>query len=186
MSAVLRPTAQIKDGLGVDRTFTGWGVHAGFDVKPGWFGWAKDDFLIQGTGGIGIGRYLNSASTVELQTNYPDTATAGFNSKLQVHMVPAFGGEIGYQHWWADNLRSDINMGWMHQDIRSTMFNEVGGGVISYGGFNKELMNAHANLIWNPVSFVTVGVEYTWGHRVTVSNAKGDMNVIISKFGVSF
>jgi hypothetical protein len=29
-------------------------------------------------------------------------------------------------------------------------------------------------LIWSPVAFVDVGVEGAWGHRVVVSNLKGD------------
>src|SRR5579872_1287041 len=166
MSGVIRPGLQIKDGLGVDRTFAGWGIHAGFDVKPGWFGWAKDDTLMQATGGIGIGRYLNSGTQISIQTNYPALQTVG--AAVLVHPVPAFGGEIGYQHWWMDNLRSDINFGWSHQDLRS---NFAGAGTL-----NKELAAAHANLIWSPVSFVDVGVEYTWAHRVVVNNLKGDEN----------
>ena len=39
---------------------------------------------------------------------------------------------------------------------------------------NKELNLAHANLIWSPVAFVDLGVEGAWGHRVTVSNLRGD------------
>ena len=39
---------------------------------------------------------------------------------------------------------------------------------------NKELDLAHANLIWSPVAFVDLGVEGAWGHRVVVSNLKGD------------
>jgi hypothetical protein len=39
---------------------------------------------------------------------------------------------------------------------------------------NKELDLAHANLIWSPVAFVDLGIEGAWGHRVVVSNLKGD------------
>ncbi len=30
----------------VDRTFVGYGGGISGDVKPGWFGWDKDDFLV--------------------------------------------------------------------------------------------------------------------------------------------
>ena len=40
--------------------------------------------------------------------------------------------------------------------------------------YNKLLATTHANLIWSPVAFVDLGVEYGWGHRVTVANFKGD------------
>jgi hypothetical protein len=51
---------------------------------------------------------------------------------------------------------------------------------------NKELITAHANLIWNPVSFVDVGLEYTWGQRTVLSNTTGSMNVLISKLAFRF
>ncbi len=63
---------------------------------------------------------------------------------------------------------------------------------------NKELQTAHANLIWNPVSFVTIGIEYMWGQRSVVQgNAAGvgggstipnsqQMQTLIGKFDVAF
>jgi len=183
ISGVLRPTLQIKDGLSVDRTYTGWGLHAGFDVKPGWFGWAKDDIIVQGTGGIGIGRYLNCSCQISLQSDYPTAVTPAINPLVHTHLVPSFGGEVGYQHWWLPNLRSNFNLGYMHQDLRSQFAGVPAPGT---GTFNKELVSAHANLLWNPVSFVTVGVEYMYGHRIVVNNLKGDENVLISKMEVSF
>jgi len=98
-------------------------------------------------------------------------------------VVPSFGGEVGYQHWWLPNLRSNFNLGYMHQDLRSQFAGVPAPGT---GTFNKELVSAHANLLWNPVSFVTVGVEYMYGHRIVVNNLKGDENVLISKMEVSF
>jgi hypothetical protein len=59
----------------------------------------------------------------------------------------------------------------------------TGGGGCS---LNKELINAHVNLIWNPVPFADIGLEYTWAHRVVVSNLKGDMNALIGRFRVQF
>ena len=60
---------------------------------------------------------------------------------------------------------------------------QTGGGGC---GLNKELINAHVNLIWNPVPFADVGIEYTWAHRLVVSNLKGDMNALIGRFRVQF
>ena len=47
-------------------------------------------------------------------------------------------------------------------------------------------MTAHANVIWNPVSFVDVGLEYMWGQRRVVNNQTGTENVLISKFAFRF
>src|SRR5205823_5353467 len=54
---VVRPTLTVNDGRFVDRTFVGYGGGVSGDVKPGWFGWAKDDFQFQFSVGNGIGRY---------------------------------------------------------------------------------------------------------------------------------
>ena len=53
-------------------------------------------------------------------------------------------------------------------------------------GLNKEFTTAEVNLIWNPVPFADVGVEYFHGHRLVLSNLKGDVNGIISRFRVNF
>jgi hypothetical protein len=50
MSLVYRPTLQLKDGLFVDKTLSGYAGHIGGDVKPGWFGWAKDGFTFHNAG----------------------------------------------------------------------------------------------------------------------------------------
>ena len=96
-------------------------------------------------------------------------------------MVPRVGAQIGYQHWWLPNLRQNVSIGWEHSDIKS---NFVGSGQAS--ALNKDLSLVRTNLIWNPVAFVDVGIEYIWGHRVTVNNLRGDEHVMVSKFALKF
>ena len=38
-------------------SYIGYGGGISGDVKPGWFGWTKDDITFQATAGNGIGRY---------------------------------------------------------------------------------------------------------------------------------
>jgi len=47
-------------------------------------------------------------------------------------------------------------------------------------------MATHVNLIWNPVPFIDLGIEYVWGHRIVVGNIRGDENALVSEFGVGF
>ena len=47
-------------------------------------------------------------------------------------------------------------------------------------------MELYANLVWNPVAFVTTGVEYMYGTRVVVAGGKGHESVLIGKFRVAF
>jgi len=78
-----------------------------------------------------------------------------------------YTGWVWYQHWWTENLRSTIDVSGIWNTINTT----VTAGCTSC---NKLLGLTHANLVWSPVAFVDLGVEYQWGHRVTTQNFKGD------------
>jgi hypothetical protein len=201
-SAVIRPALQVKDGLFVDRMYTGYGFNISGDVKPRWFGWNNDYIVWSFTAGNGIGRYIGAGSgngTIGLVSNYTPAlaATAAGANSIIIKPVVSWGGSLGYQHRWTPTLRSNIGFGIYHEDIN--MLN----GVVCSGsssaaaaaaratgaggcGLNKELINPTVNLIWAPVPFADIGVEYTWGHRLTVGNARGDQNVLLSRFRVRF
>ena len=195
-SLVARPDLQIKDGAFVDRSFTGYGVHFGGDVKPGWFGWSKDHITWQFEWGDGIGRYLGgNTSEFALVTNYPAAAiaTKAAANNLRARTTVSWGGNTGYQHWWTPTLRSNANFGIMHHDINNLggAFGFVCAGANKFSGgggcgTNKELITTDVNLIWNPVPFGDIGIEYFYGHRLVLSNLKGDVNGIISRFRVNF
>jgi hypothetical protein len=76
-------------------------------------------------------------------------------------------GWVWYQHWWTENLRSTLETSAIWNSINTN----VTAGCTSC---NKLLGMAHANLVWSPVAFVDIGIEYAWGHRVTTQNFKGD------------
>ena len=78
----------------------------------------------------------------------------------------AMSGWIWYQHWWTENLRSTVEASGIWNGINTNLTYRV--------QLQQELTMPHANLIWSPVAFVDLGVEYAWGHRVTVANFKGD------------
>lgn len=198
--AVVRPGLQMKDGAFVDRQFIGYGVHFGGDVKPGWFGWNRDDIVFNFVYGNGIGRYLNASTTFAIVSNYPNAipGTRAAAANVRARLTPEYGGNIGYQHRWADNLRSTASAGFQWHDI-----NNLGGanGFVCAGsttassprttgtggcGLNKEMLTANINLIWNPVPFVDVGIEYSYAHRVVLSNLKGDENALLSRMRVQF
>lgn len=189
-SFVLRPGLQFNDGLFVRREFVGYGAHIGMDVKPGWFGWAKDDILIQAVGGDGIGRYLNCNCNFALASNYgglpaafqsaagvPNLAGAGL---VRIRTTNEYGGDLGYQHWWTPELRSTVSGGINFHDIPSYV------GAANRGALNRMLVSGHANLIWSPVSFVDVGVEYIYGYRQVVNLQHGDMHAMAGRFAVKF
>jgi hypothetical protein len=90
-----------------------------------------------------------------------------------------YAGWIWYQHWWTDNLRSTIETSGLWTATNTQI---VGPGTTN----NKALGMAHANLFWSPVAFVDFGVEYAYGHRVTVANFKGDSNTLLGEMRVRF
>jgi hypothetical protein len=209
ISGVLRPGIDMTDGHYFDHQYIGYGGHLGIDIKPGWLGWVKDDFILHFTAGDTIGPYLNSSTNFDVATNYgasstsaavPGTyggvngpTTAAAASLIRFKPTQEMGMEIGYQHWWLDNLRSNINGGFnAHYGIPISLVNANGtaaGAAATTGqaaAINKELITMHANLIWNPVSFVDVGLEYVWGQRTVLNNQTATMNVLISKFAFRF
>ena len=123
--------------------------------------------------------------------NGPTSAASA--ALIRATTAQIIGAEVGYQHWWLDNLRSNINAGWESQSgipIKLVNANGTPGGAAVTGGqaaaINKEIFTAHANLIWNPVSFADVGLEYMWGQRTVLNNQHATMNVLISEFKFRF
>ena len=102
-------------------------------------------------------------------------------SNVIVKPIFAFSTNGGYQHWWTPNLRSTIAAGLWNQDVPSQLI-----GPTEANSANKEVWNAFVNLVWNPVAFITTGVEYMYAKRIVVSNAKGNESVLIGKFRVAF
>jgi hypothetical protein len=182
---------RLNDGRFVDEKFFGYGGGISGDVKPGWLGWSKDDFQWQFTVGTGIGRYINDSSNAGLATNFLNTTVCGTptpgcsglqaGSNILAKPINAFGGTVGYQHWWLPNLRSNVAYGIDLYDISSQLI-----GPVASANANKQVQTVHVNLIWSPVAFIDTGIEYTWGQRKTVANLFGTQQALISKFRVKF
>jgi hypothetical protein len=162
------------------------GYGGGFsgNVFPGWFGWSKDNFTYGLNAGNGIGDQI--ANCNGLATNFGaalagdtvnatnstskfTTARATYDAAVISRVIPCFGARAGYTHWWADNLRSNIDFSMNHQDVASQLIGASGAGSV-----NKELDLAHINLIWSPAAFLDLGIEGAWGHRQVVDNIRGD------------
>jgi len=196
-AAVIRPTLSIEDGTGaIDKHYIGWGLQFSGDVKPRWFGWDRDFFTWHVLYGQSLGGFAAAGSgnsDISIVSNFGATGVTAANAIFKP--TTTVGGNIGYRHQWLPNLRSNIGVGVLHEDI-----NGLRGAVCAYGpanavarrtgaggcNLNEELMTAAVNLIWNVVPFVDVGVEYFWGHRFTTGGQRGDENVRLSRFRVQF
>ncbi|HEY3908493.1 MAG TPA: DcaP family trimeric outer membrane transporter [Stellaceae bacterium] len=184
---------EVEDGTYINRHFIGYGGHFSGDVHPNWFGWAKDDFLFSGIAGTDIGNRISGGESTlfELASNFtvttacatPRPGCEGGLAASNVIFKPIFGysAQGGYQHWWTSNLRSTVAIGVSQQDVSSQLI-----GPVEVNAANKQLWNTFVNLVWNPVAFITTGVEYMYGKRTVVSGAKGQEQVLIGKWRVAF
>jgi hypothetical protein len=192
IAGVLVPQ-EMNDGHFIERKFLGYGGHFSGDVHPGWFGWNKDDFLFSFVVGDGIGVYEAGGwnNTAAMSTNFtvatacgtPRPGCVGGFAASNVLFKPnfAYSTNGGYQHWWTPNLRSTIAAGMAHQDVASQLI-----GPSQASTFTKEQWNAFVNLVWSPVAFITTGIQYMYGRRITVANGKGQEQAITAKWRVSF
>ncbi len=191
-SAMLMPLF-VNDGHYFSHNFVGYGGHFSGDVHPNWFGWTKDDLLFSAIVGEGTGPYTSGglATAFSLASNFvvntscatPTPTCTGMAAASNILVRPIFGYSMngGYQHWWTPNLRSTIAAGNWAQAVPSQVI-----GPTESNAANKQLWNAFINLVWNPVAFITTGVEYMYGKRYVVSNANGQEHVLIAKWRVAF
>jgi hypothetical protein len=191
-AGLIRPL-DVNDGRFISRQFLGYGGHVSGDLHPYWFGWQKDDILFSFVAGEAIGNYSSGTwnNAVPLATNFtvptacatPRPGCAGGMAASNVLFKTVFGYSAsgGYQHWWLPNLRSNIAAGVAHQDVPSQVI-----GPVQDAAATKEQWATFVNLIWNPVAFITTGVQYMYGKRITIANGKGQEQVLVYKFRVAF
>lgn len=148
-----------NSGNNFDDTTWGGGGHAGATVKL----WGKDTIGAVINYGKGLGRYVNgSAEDYYVTGATPGAApTAASNT---ITPVSTLGGWGSFTHYWADNLRSNIIGGAQTADI------PVGQLGAAANGQTDQIVTAHINLIWNPVSKVSIGLEYMMGWREVASS----------------
>jgi hypothetical protein len=140
------------------------------------------------TSGVGLVNPLTSAawnSAINGRTlvNGVNVRSA-YDRLVTTNTSSTYGAQIWYQHWWTENLRSTLEISgiWNDMNVGTLCKNTA----VCNQTNNKLLGMAHANIYWSPVAFVDFGIEYAWGHRVTVNNFKGDANTIEGEFRVRF
>jgi Porin subfamily/DcaP outer membrane protein len=102
-----------------------------------------------------------------------------YDAAVRSQTPQTYSGQIWYQHWWTENLRSTLEV--------SGIWNAMNTGIWPQGTANNKLLAiSHANLFWSPVAFVDFGLEYAYGHRLTVANFRGDANTVQGEFRVRF
>lgn len=99
----------------------------------------------------GGGRYLTQ------------TPTSAFLINNNLYKVSGLGLNLTYQHWWAQNWRSNISIG------RDKIYNPAGVPAMSLA----ETQSMHANLIWSPIKSTLFGLEFIYARIKSESGIKG-------------
>lgn len=121
----------------------------------------KDNFQFQFAGGQGIGRYIQDLGSASVGQD------AVYDS-ISISLTPlsVYGGFGAYQHWWLDNLRSNVVFGYvniLNQEIQQ-----------------KEELNqtiyVMVNIIYSPFKRLDVGLEYYYGENTNKFTETGFAN----------
>ena len=137
LSGVLREVSTADDSLVV------YGFHAGAHVNV-----AEGTRLMATVNiGSGIAGYLVGGGAI---ATLKDSGLEG-----QAMM----GGFVGITHRWTDSLRSGLHYGWVNHDTNNGLAAKAAATE------NAELRSLHANVFWNPVPRLTVGLEFMHGWR---------------------
>ncbi len=106
-----------------------------------------------------MGRYLS----------YGVFADGAVDNGGNIRLTPIIGGNIAYQHWWTDTLRTNIALGAAHADNPLSIVPVTE---------NKQFFSSHINLLWSPRLSMTVGVEWLHASRQSEDGADGTLDRI--------
>ncbi len=116
----------------------------------------KDNFKVAVNGGLGLGRYMAL-----------NAYTAGaIDVDGSIAPTPVVGAHTSYQHWWSDTTRSSLVLSY------SQAFNDTD---LVPESVNKSLLTVHANLCWNPIAAVRVGIEGIFAQHTIESGDSGEL-----------
>jgi hypothetical protein len=141
-------------GAQLERQVFGWGgmlSAAGTVYK-------RDNIILQGTFGEGIGRYINDL-------NAGSGTDVGFSNPVQLKPIPTYGGFAAYQHFWAEQWRSTATYGYLHANLPS--------GAI--GSDFKQTQYAEGNLMYRPGGHFTIGAALLWGQHIVADGSRADV-----------
>jgi hypothetical protein len=203
LKGVLRDL-ELQDGHLISKDFLGYGGGFSGNVRP-WQRWPQDNLVFQFGAGEGLGRYSYGSTTFGLATNYggcgvyidtsgdcaPGTSlygraggptSAAAAASIIAKPVPEWFGAVGYTHFWQPKVRSNLVFGIRQEDVPE----ELVGPVQAATGINKRVYTTHANVIWSPVAFIDIGLEYLHAQRKTVTNVAGVEDEVEGEFKVKF
>jgi hypothetical protein len=147
-------TLRISDddfGTGTDSAMA-YGLSVSGKIKVG----EKDDVRFMATAGDGLGRYIGLNIVND----------AALDAAGNLDPIFTWSGFAAYQHHWGGRLRSSIAGAYFKAD------NPV---MLTTRQVTDESWNGFANLIWNPVDPLDIGIELLYAERTLEDGRTGDL-----------
>jgi hypothetical protein len=151
--AVIARTLFKRDSL--RNSNIGYGITTGGKIFAG----ERDDFRILATYGQGLGRYLASGFI----------SGAVRNEDMTLNPTSTLSGYVAFNHFWAEKLSSSFSV---------AAFYAFQDEVIAGPEINQSSLSASANLKWDPVPKLRLGVEYKYGYRGLLGGTQGVLHRI--------
>lgn len=162
---------QYTNGVGDSDNAIGGGGHVGATLKMPWIG-AKDVIAGSVQFGKGVSRYVRGAGSrdyvVSAANNGQNNQCAGTLSVnagcgADITLNSALGYWAGFTHYWTNALRSSSYYGEAFNTVNTAKLGAAANGQVEH------TRSVHANIIWNPVSRVTIGLEFMHGWNFTAA-----------------
>jgi DcaP outer membrane protein len=156
-AGIVRNLQISNDDFGTgDDSALGYGLSLSGKIKVG----AADDIRFMATAGDGLGRYIG--------LNIVNDAALDAAGKLDP--IFTYSGFAAYQHRWGGRLRSTVAASYFKAD------NPV---LLTTNQVTDESWNALANLIWNPVDPLDIGIELLYAERTLEDGRSGDLRRVM-------
>jgi hypothetical protein len=107
--------------------------------------------------GNAFGRYASNNA-------FEDAALQAETGRLR--LINAYSAMLAYQHWWNKSWRSTVAYGYEQADQPAFVSGEL----------TRRAQSVHANLLWSPLLYVTLGLEYIRATRQIVDGRSGALD----------
>lgn len=161
LNSILRDI-EIELPSGQQSSDNGWGVTLTGSLKLS----ENDKIALGGAYGEGLGRYLLGLE--------PGAGAVVDTAKGELVARENWGSFFTYSHRWQPGLRSAAVFGYAEAEAES----------FQPGSAFNNTVYAHANLLWSPLSYLTLGIEYHYGKSERVDGSDRDDHRIL--FGAQF
>ncbi len=133
--------------------------------------WDADDRIkFAVNAGSGIGRYIADLSSLGGQDAVYDP------EQVSLRALPVVSGYLGYEHAWSRTFTTAVTYGVVNIDNLD----------IQPGDAFHQTQRASINLMWNPVPFVDIVVEFLAGNRVNKDGQRASSSQIQSGWTLKF